>query len=175
MLDPHHWSLHQHETWWHTNLERTTTPMAGSLSCTVQPTMDGKYVYLDQGGELFNHPEVRNLFRKKGYNILPTGADNSHQNGPVEWGPCTLANTIRTLLVDANLDIKFWPYAFYHALRMSDAFLEWGASASPVKLATGKSKNFLNIWTFGCQVWVLPPGAQTAKLKPNSQKGIFLG
>ena len=36
---------------------------------------EGKYVYLDQGGELFNHLEVRNLFRKKGYDILPTGAD----------------------------------------------------------------------------------------------------
>ena len=85
---------------------------------------EGKYVYLDQGGKLFNHPEVRNLFKKKGYDILPTGADNSHQNGPVERGHRTLANTSRTLLVGANLDIKFWPYAFYHALRMSNALPE---------------------------------------------------
>ena len=56
--------------------------------------------------------------------LLPTGADNSHQNGPVERGHCTLANTIWTLLVGANLDIKFWPYAFYHALQMSNAFPE---------------------------------------------------
>ena len=58
---------------------------------------------------------------------------------------------------------------------MSNALPERGASASPVKLATGKNKNFLNIRTFGCCVWVQPPGAQTAKLKPNLQKGIFLG
>ena len=80
------------------------------------PQCDGKYVYLDQGGELFNHPEVRNLFWKKSYDIFPTGADNSHQNGPVKQGHCTLASTIRTLLVGANLNIKFWPYRFYHAL-----------------------------------------------------------
>ena len=48
------------------------------------PQCEGQYVYLDQGGELFNHPEVQNLFKEKGYDILPTGADNSHQNGPVK-------------------------------------------------------------------------------------------
>ena len=90
------------------------------------PQCDGKFIYLDQGGKLFNHLEVQNLFRKKGYDNLPTRANNSHQNSPIEQGYCTLANTIRALLVGANLDIKFWPYAFYHALRMSNAFPEQG-------------------------------------------------
>ena len=105
---------------------------------------------MDQGGELFNHPEVQNLFNKKGYDILPTGADNSHQNGPVKPGHCTLANTICALLIGANLDIKFWPYAFYHALCMSNALLEYKATQSPICIARGKPKNFANIRTFGC-------------------------
>ena len=67
------------------------------------PHCDNKYVHLDQGGELFNHPEVRNLFEKKGYTIHPTGADPSRQNGPVERGHRTLANTIRALLLGAGL------------------------------------------------------------------------
>jgi len=29
--------------------------------------------------------------------------------------------------------------------------------------------------TFGCRVWVRPPGQQSAKLIHNSRKGIFLG
>ena len=53
-----------------------------------------KYVHLDQGGELFNHPEVQNLFAKKGYTIHPTGADALRQNGLVERGHRTLADTI---------------------------------------------------------------------------------
>jgi histone deacetylase 1/2 len=85
------------------------------------PSCPNKYVYLDQGGELFNNTEVRNLFAKKEYAVFPTGADNSSQNGPVERGHRTLGNTIRALLTGANLPIKFWPYAFYHALRMSNA------------------------------------------------------
>ena len=96
------------------------------------PPCQDKYVYMDQGGELFNHPEVHNLFKKKKYDTLPTGADNSHQNGPVEQGHCTLANTICALLVGANLDIKFWPYAFYHALCMSNALPERNATQSPI-------------------------------------------
>ena len=118
---------------------------------------------------------MQNLFKKKGYDILPTGAENSHQNGPVKSGHRTLANTIQALLVGANLDISFWPYAFCHALCMSNALLERNAKKSPIQLATGKPKNFANIQTFGCQVWVRPPGLCSAKLKPNSQKGVFLG
>ena len=139
------------------------------------PQCANKYVHLDQGGELFNHPEVRNLFEHKGYDIRPTGADNSRQNGPVERGHRTLANTIRTLLLGANLAVKFWPYAFYHALRMSNAFPERTRNRSPVCLSTGKQEDFSNIRTFGCRVWVRPPGHRAAKLKPNSRKGIFLG
>ena len=140
------------------------------------PHCQNKYIYMDQGGELFNHPEVRNLFKKKGYNILPTGADNLHQNGPVKRGHRTLANTICMLLIlGANLDIKFWPSTFYHALCMSNALPERNLTQSPIQLATGKPKNFANIQTFGCRVWVRPPGSRSAKLKPNLQKGIFLG
>ena len=116
------------------------------------PQFDGKYVYLDQGGELFNHPEVQNLFRKKSYNIIPTSANNSYQNGPVERGHCTLANTICALLIGANLDIKFCLYAFYHALCMSNVLPELGATQSHISLATRKPENFSNVQTFGCRV-----------------------
>ena len=87
---------------------------------------------MDQGGELFNHPEVGNLFKKKGHDILPTGADNSHQNGPVKRSYRTLANTICVLLIGANIDIKFWPYAFYHALCMSNTLPERNTTQSPI-------------------------------------------
>ena len=75
----------------------------------------------------------------------------------------------------ANLDIKFWPYAFYHAICISNALLECGATQSPISLATEKPENFANNQTFGCCVWVQPPGSCSAKLKPNFCKGIFLG
>jgi len=39
---------------------------------------------MDQGGELYNNPEVKSLFKKYTYEIFPIGADSSPQNGPFE-------------------------------------------------------------------------------------------
>jgi len=58
------------------------------------PTCSGKYVFMDQGGELYNNPEVRKLFTRFGYDIRPTGADASNQNAPVERGHLVVANAI---------------------------------------------------------------------------------
>ena len=133
------------------------------------------YVHMDQGGELYNNPKIRNLFSFYGYAIHPTGADASHQNGPAERAHRTLANTIRALLLGADLDIKFWPYAFYHAMRLANSFPERGKNASSLQLATGKKQSVADFRTFGCRVWVRPTTPRKAKFIPNAKKGIFLG
>ncbi|KAG7353842.1 hypothetical protein IV203_003197 [Nitzschia inconspicua] len=73
------------------------------------PQCQGKYVYLDQGGELYANPAVRTLFAQFGYAIRPTGADASNQNGPVERAHLTVANALRAMLLGAGLDPRFWP------------------------------------------------------------------
>jgi hypothetical protein len=50
------------------------------------PDCHGKYVHMDQGGELYRNPQVCKLFQDYGYEICPSGADASNQNGPVECG-----------------------------------------------------------------------------------------
>ena len=82
---------------------------------------------------------------------------------------------MRALLSGASLDVKFWPYAFYHALRLENAFPEPGERSSPLRKATGHPENLSNLRTFGCRVWVRPSTKRVAKLIPNSKKGIFLG
>ena len=141
------------------------------------PSCSNKCVHPDQvrGGKLFDHPEVLNLFAKKGHLIHPTGSDNSCQNGPVERRHRTLVNTVQVLLLGANLDVEFWPCAFCHALCMSNKLPEPSQLRLPLALATDKKEDSLNIQTFRCRVWVSPPGHRAAKLCPNSWKGIFLG
>ena len=116
------------------------------------PNCPGKYVYLDQGGELYHNPAVRKLFAQKGYAIRPTGADASHQNGPVERSHRTVANQIRCLLSGANLPTKFWPYAFHHSLRILNALSSCTQSKSPRELATGKRENLQNFKIIGSRV-----------------------
>ena len=139
------------------------------------PACSGKYVFMDQGGELCNNPEVRKLFTRFGYEIRPTGADASNQNAPVERGHLVVANAIRALLLGANLPIKFWPYAFHFWLCIDNSMASQDQLVSPNYIATGKKDDLAALHTFGCRVWVHPPGRQSAKLIPNSCKGIFLG
>jgi hypothetical protein len=79
------------------------------------------------------------------------------------------------MLHGANLEVKFWPYAFHHYLRIKNALPSRDSDKSPIELCTGKSEDFTGFRTFGCRVWVRPPGRQNAKLRPNARKGIFLG
>ena len=130
-----------------------------------------KYVHMDQGGELYNNPAVQNIFIFKGYAIRSTGPEASFQNGPVKRAHRTLSNSIRALLTGANLPVKFWPYAFYHAMRLSNAFPEARNDKYPIELAnpSGKPENLsTKLRTFGCRTWIKPPGARDAKLVPNS-------
>ena len=130
---------------------------------------------MDQGGELYQNPEVRDLFEHFGYEIRPTGADASNQNGPVERSHLTVANAIRAMLLGANLDVRFWPYAFHHYIRIKNSTPSRGHTKSPMEATTGKQDDFSNFRTFGCRVWVRPTTPRRAKLIPNSIKGIFLG
>lgn len=41
------------------------------------PNVSNKFVFMDQGGELWRNSKVRNLFRKYKYQLFPTGLDSS--------------------------------------------------------------------------------------------------
>ena len=135
----------------------------------------GRYVYVDQGGELYQSPKVRKLFKHHGFEVLPTGADSSHQNGPVERQHRTVADGMRAMLLGANLDVKFWPYAFKHYVRIRNSLPSRDQDKSPTEIALGRKDNFKGWRTIGTRVWVRPPGRRSAKLLSNSREGIFLG
>ena len=102
-----------------------------------------------------------------------TGSDNSYQNGPVERYHRTLANSIGYMLTGANLDIKYWPYAFYHAILLSNDFPEHNSITSPIEKATSKREVLSSLQNFGYHVFVRPPGKRKNKLKNHVSKGIF--
>ena len=61
------------------------------------PACKDKWAVMDQGGELYQSTAVRSLFKKYGYQVLPTGADSSFQNGPIERAHCTVAILLLSL------------------------------------------------------------------------------
>ncbi len=139
------------------------------------PDCADKYVVLDQGGELYHNPAVIKLFRHFKYEIRPTGADASNQNGPVERAHRTIADAVRSFLYGANLPVRFWPYAFHHYIRIKNSMPSRDQEESPLKMAFGKTDDFTHFRTFGCRVYVRPPGQRPGKFRTNPRKGIFLG
>jgi len=81
----------------------------------------GRYVYVDQGSELYQSPKVRKLFKHHGFEVRPTGADSSHQNGPVERQHRTVAGGMRAMFLGASLNVTFWPNAFKHYVRIRNS------------------------------------------------------
>ena len=73
---------------------------------------------MDQGGELYANPDIINVFTNHCYEVHPTGTNSSHHNGPVKRAHCVIDDHVRALLIGANLGIKFWPYTFFHHLRI---------------------------------------------------------
>ena len=128
---------------------------------------------MDQGGELYQNPAIWQLFKQHGYELKPTGADASNQNGPIECAHLTIANVIHAMLHGANLDVKFWPYAFHHYLQIKNSLPSKDQSKSLIMLVMGWIDDFSSFCTFGCHVWVHPPGCHQAKFWTHSRKGIF--
>jgi len=94
---------------------------------------------------------------------------------PVERMHRTVADGVRAFLIGAGLEIKFWPFAFRHFLRIRNDLPHRGQNQSPLKMATRQRDDFTGMKTFGYRVWVRPPGKKRAKFKSNARKGIFLG
>ena len=138
------------------------------------PNTKQNFVVLDQGRQLYRNPTVVNLFCKYKYEVFHTGADFSFQNGHVERAHCTIATSTKALFFGAALLVKFWPYAFNHAIQIRNALPYRDQAAAPILLVTGKKVNFINLRTFGCWMWVCPTGICKKRFKEDSQKGIFL-
>jgi hypothetical protein len=80
-------------------------------------------------GKLGRCREILDTFANFGYQTQLTGPDSSHQNGPVEQPHQTIGDALRAMLTGANLHAAFWPYAFYHSLRLYN-FLPHGSRVS---------------------------------------------
>jgi Reverse transcriptase (RNA-dependent DNA polymerase)/GAG-pre-integrase domain len=144
------------------------------LAIHSPPCLD-KYVRMDQGGDLAKCREITTIFRNAGYQIEITGAGNSAQNGPVERPHQTIAEGIRALLYGADLEPTFWPYAFQHFLRLSNMMPHAGHKTTPYEILYSRPPDLSRLRTFGCRVYVRPPGDRPAKLAPHVDRGIFLG
>ena len=137
-----------------------------------------KYVRFDLGGELGKCKEVVELFETRGYHVEPTAPNSSHSNALGERPHYSIIQGIRTLLYGANLDTKYWPYAFHHYLRIYNTTPHSDNDISPYEICSGRKPDLHLLRTFGSRVYVLPAKTDERcrdKSRIHTVKGVFLG
>ena len=139
------------------------------------PNCPDKYVRMDGGGELGKCRDIHRTFANFGYAIELTGPDSSHQNGPGERPHQTIGDALRVMLSGANLQPNFWPYAFYHYIRLYNVVPHGDRPSSPYEMCGAPLPNLARLRTFGCRMPVRPTTARYGRVVPNSRLGTFLG
>jgi hypothetical protein len=73
-----------------------------------------------------------------------------------------------------KLSLKLWPWALNHFLLIHN-MVPHGDRDVPVIMIGGKRPDLAQIRTFGCQVFVRPPGNRPSKLELHVNVGIYVG
>jgi hypothetical protein len=139
------------------------------------PSCPDKYVRMDGGSELGKCREIHETFNNFGYQVQLTGPDSSHQNGPGERPHQTIGDARRAMLTGADLRPNFWPYVFYHYIRLYNFMPHGNCTTSPLVICGCTLPDLSKLRTFGCRVHVRPTTARYGRMVPNSCLGIFLG
>jgi hypothetical protein len=78
------------------------------------------------------------------------------------------------MLHGAGMDYKYWPWAFAHCLVLHHVLPHVGRGIPMVQIG-GRHIDIANLCTFGCYLYVRPPGRGLSKLELHVDQGRFLG
>lgn len=129
----------------------------------------------DNGGEFCND-RLKDFLRAQGIRHQTTIPYNPQQNGLAERMNRSIVEKARCLLIDANLNKKFWAEAVntsvYLINRSPTAAL---SNMVPEGAWTNKKVDLFNLKVFGSKVMVHIPKAKRRKFDPKSEENIFVG
>ncbi|GJZ17589.1 ribonuclease H-like domain-containing protein [Tanacetum coccineum] len=127
----------------------------------------------DHGGE-FDNGAFHKLFNDNGIQFRFSCVKTSQQNGKSERMIRTLNNTIRTLLINANLPPTFWVEALNMATYLHNILPSTSIDHDiPYARLYGCNPNYTLLRTFGCLCY--PHLFPNHKLEPRATPAIFLG
>ena len=135
-----------------------------------------KIVRTDQGGELANSKEFKEVVSNCGYQVEITGAENSSQNGKAERPHRTLANMMRASLTNAGLHPKYWSDALLHSAFVKNRLPHsaFNFKSTPYQELTGVKPNLHQLKVFGSRITVRKTGKRIGKVSSHCYHGIFL-
>lgn len=142
--------------------------------CKNQLNKNIQTIRTDNGKEFCNDKE---LLIHHGIEHKTSVPYNPQQNGRAEREMGTIMEAARTMLIEKNLDKKFWAEASNTTVYIIN---RTGTSSvkgkTPYELWKNKIFDVRNLkFTFGSEVWVLIPKEKCKKLDAKSEKGNFVG
>lgn len=133
-----------------------------------------KVIRSDRGGEYTGH-EVTSFLKGEGIRMQYTAAYSPQQNGVAERKNRSLMEMARCMIIDADMDYKFWAEAVSTANFMQNRLKSRAVDSTPYQLWTGIKPNASIFKTFGSKVYVHIPHEKRHKLENTSELMTFVG
>lgn len=131
-----------------------------------------KCIRSDNGSEFTSHA-YKSLLVKNQIKHETSAPYSPHQNGTAERNWRTLFEMARCLLISANLDKRFWPYAVMTATYIRNRCYNSCIKQTPYQALTQKKPNISNMAIFGTECFAYTQNK--AKLDARCERGIFFG
>ena len=143
----------------------------------VEKSCGGKLKVLrsDNGGE-YTGREFQEYLKAEGVRHELTVPKTPQQNGVAERLNRTLVEMIRTMLVESNLDQRFWGEALSTAVYLRNRSPTKAVEGkTPFEALYGKKPNVEHLRAFGCASYPLIMKDERKKLDPVAKRCVLVG
>ena len=142
-----------------------------TLRCQGYPVL---YIQTDEGGELGRSTDFLKLLTTHNCIYMGTGKSGSSLNGVVERPNRTVANSVRSKLLNAALPDEFWCYAAEDSNFKMRRMLHTSLSTTPYEAWTGTKPTYDDMKIWGCHIYVVNTEVSRTKLSPRTYVGLFM-
>ena len=134
-----------------------------------------KRIYCDGGSEFIN-VLVQGFCRQNGSELHYPPPGTPQLNGVSERHVRSSKDSARTLILEANLPVRFWHFAAIHAANVWNRTRVAAATdITPYEAMYGRPPSMQHVGAFGCDAFRHIPKQQRSSWEPKVQPGVYLG
>lgn len=164
---------------YHSYAEKHTGARIGSVNVikrTQKTAQEVQALRTDNGGEYLSN-EFKSYIMEHGIQHQLTVAYTPQQNGVAERMNRTLMDCVRSLLLTAKVDKKFWAEALSTAVYIRNRVISRSLppNITPHHRWMGKTPNVSHLRVFGSKCWYVIPKHKLKKLDARSREGLMMG
>ena len=133
-----------------------------------------KVIRSDRGREYIND-DLQQYLKAKGIKMQYTAAYSPQQNGVAERKNRSLMEMARCMLIDANMDKKYWAEAINTANYLQNRLPTKAVEKTPYELCYSRKPDVKNLHIFGSKAYIHIHKEQRRKLDDKAEKLTFVG